>query len=413
MNSYPIRPVQAEEWPAFAAVDVEAFNIEGDETEGALFSAMQEFDRTLVAFDGSAPVGGTALYSLRMAVPGGVREVAGVTAVAVDPSHRRRGILRSLMTRQLTDLHEGGEAVAALYASESPIYRRYGYGVASHELSYRIPTRGSTAYVRDAPDDPGLRVRLLRPGKVDEARQDLAKVHAEAVPLRPGRYERTEARWNSRLSDGESRRRGSGPLRGVIVEDATGPRGYALFRIKDGWDSHGVPDCELTLVDLVALDPAAYAVTWRQLLDRDLVSTVVAQGPVDDPLTRLLAEPRHLHSTWSDELWVRLVDVDRALGMRAYAAPVDVVIDVTDPVCPWNERRFRLSGDRSGGTCTPTGDPADLTVPVQALGSAYLGGESLGSYHTAGLVSEHRPGAVAHLSTAMSWGVKPHCGLMF
>ncbi|MFC7649105.1 sterol carrier protein domain-containing protein [Streptosporangium lutulentum] len=68
------------------------------------------------------------------------------------------------------------------------------------------------------------------------------------------------------------------------------------------------------------------------------------------------------------------MDVERALAARAYSAPVDVVIEVEDAVCPWNARRWRLSADTSGARCTPTEDPADLALPVTVLGAAYLGG---------------------------------------
>ncbi|WP_067179089.1 GNAT family N-acetyltransferase [Microtetraspora niveoalba] len=410
-----IRPITEPEWPAFVRVDREAFNSSLPPELNDRMRELFELDRSLAAFDGDLIVGTTTVLSLTMTVPGGSLPVGGVSAVGVLPSHRRRGILTSLMTRQLADLHERGESVAALYASEAAIYGRYGYGRAADTLFFRIPTARS-AFRGDAPVDPSLRVRLAEPA---EARADLEKVFESVRTTRPGLYDRSDACWRLEvLADEEVYRRGAGPLRCVIVEDDDGPRGYALFRVKSGWTDHNLPDGEVLLNDLFATDPAAYALTWRTVLDRDLCVRLHAWGrPVDDPIVHLLAEPRQLNAGWLDDLWVRLVDVDQALAGRAYAAPVDLVIEVEDRVCPWNAGRFRLVASGGTGTakasCERTGDPADVTLPVDALGAAYLGGRPLTAMGAAGLVTEHSEGALHALSTAMSWEPRPWAGLIF
>ncbi|MER6950006.1 GNAT family N-acetyltransferase [Nonomuraea sp. NPDC000554] len=408
--SYPIRPVAEAEWPAFSYVLDEAFGWTPHPAQSARFKAETEFDRTLAAFDGDVIAGVTSSFSLTMTVPGGRIPVAGVTAVSVLASHRRRGVLTELMRRQLSDVRERGESVATLYASEALIYGRFGYGRAAGELSFRISKPGS-AFVRNVPSDPSLRIRVARPA---EARAEFESLFERIVPMRPGRYARHADFWNNVLADDEADQQGAGTLRSVIAEDDNGVRGYALFRIKASWDANGVPDGELRLRELEASDPAAYALLWRSLLDRDLVSTVVAQSrPVDDPIVALLADQRQLRPSWSDELWARLVEVDRALTSRAYSAPVDVVLEVEDELCPWNARRWRLSADTSGAECKPVEDEPDVTLPVSALGSAYLGDGLLTTQLDAGLLREHTPGAVRTLSTAMSWSPKPWAGLTF
>ncbi|GLX00851.1 GNAT family N-acetyltransferase [Microtetraspora sp. NBRC 16547] len=410
-----IRPITESEWPAFAAVDRESFNSPLPPEVHDQWRELFELERSLAAFDGDLLVGGTGVLSLTMTVPGGPVPVAGVTAVSVLPSHRRRGVLTALMTRQLNDLHERGESVAALYASEAAIYGRFGYGRAADTLFFRIPTNRS-AFVPHAPVDPSLRVRIAVPS---EARADLEKVFESVRSTRPGLYARSDARWRlDVLGDEEFHRRGAGPLRCVIAEDDNGPRGYALFRVKGGWTDHNVPDGEILVNDLFATDPAAYALVWRSVLDRDLCARLHAWSrPVDDPITHLLAEPRQLNAGWLDDLWIRLVDVDRALADRAYASPVDLVIEVEDRLCPWNAGRFRLVASAGSGTgkasCERTGDPADVTLPVGALGAAYLGGRPLIPMGAAGLVTEHSEGALRELSTAMSWEPRPWGGLIF
>ncbi|MFF5210705.1 GNAT family N-acetyltransferase [Streptosporangium sp. NPDC000396] len=408
--SLSLRPMTEADWTAWMAVGEEAFGNALPPHQAELHKGTTEFDRSLGAYEGDQLVGVTAVFSFTMTVPGGPIPVGGVTAVGVLPSHRRRGILSALMTRQLADIRERGEAVAALYASEAAIYGRFGYGRASDSLFFNIPKHGA-AFVRHAPADPSLRLRIVKPA---EARAVFEKVFEAALDSRPGLYARTPARWDTLLSDHEADQRGAGPLRAVVVEDDGGPRGYALFRIKQNFTQHDVPDGELRVKELFGLDPAAYALLWRHVLDRDLVARINAWNrPVDDPLIHLLAEPRHLNAGWLDELWIRLVDVERALAARRYSAPVDVVIEVEDAFCPWNARRWRLSADTSAARCVPTEDPADLTLPVTVLGAAYLGGRPLTALRGAGSVHESRAGALRELSLAMSWEPAPWGGLIF
>jgi predicted acetyltransferase len=408
--TYPIRPIDEAEWPAFSGVLEEAFGWTPHPTQKERYKAETEFDRTLAAFDGDVIAGVTSIFSFTMTVPGAQLPVAGVTSVSVLASHRRRGLLTALMRRQLADIRERGESVAALYASEATIYSRYGYGRAASELSFHIRKHGS-AFVKNAPQDPELRLRVVKPADV---RAEMEQLFASVVSARPGRYERRSQTWTGLLADEEFDQRGAGPLRSVLAEDDRGVRGYALFRIKSSWDDNGVPDGELKLYELEAADPAAYALLWRSVLDRDLVSRIEAgTRPVDDPLIALLADTRQLRARWGDELWIRLVEVDRALTARAYSAPVDVVIEVEDDICPWNARRWRLTADLTGAECKPVEDQPDMTLPVTALGSAYLGDGLLMESLAAGLLREHTPGTVRALGTAMSWSPKPWAGLTF
>jgi predicted acetyltransferase len=201
----------------------------------------------------------------------------------------------------------------------------------------------------------------------------------------------------------------------VLAEGDSGPRGYAVFTSTERWDEDaGLPEGVLEVSEAIATDPAATAALWDNLLSRDLVSEFHARmRPVDDPLLYLLADPRRVRSLVSDGLWVRLVDVSSALAQRHYACPVDVVIEVADQLCPQNTGRWRLAAEAGAtpagfrATCERTTAPADLVLPVWALGAAYLGGTGLGAMAKAGLVTEATPGSLAVLSTAMSWEPAP------
>lgn len=408
--TYPIRPITDTEWSTYSDVLSEGFGWSPHPDQITRWGEGTEFDRTLAAFDESVMVGVTGIHSFQMTVPGG-RQVptAGVTTVSVLPSHRRRGVLTSLMRRQLRDVYERGEPIAALYASEAGIYGRFGYGRAADQLTLRIATPRS-AFVRNAPRDPALRLTVVKPG---ERRADLKRVYEAQLAERPGQYSRNEYFWDRVLADEEYDRDGMGHLRALLVEDDERVRGYALFRLRSTW-TDGLPDGELHLNQLYALDPAAYALLWRGVLDRDLTARVIADGrPVDDPVGELLADPRQLRALVADELWVRVVDVPAALEARSYSAPVDLVLEVADEICPRNARRWRLTADSTGAACKPTEEEADLALPVAALGGAYLGAGSLTAQLAAGLVTERSAGAVRRLETAMSWSPKPWAGNVF
>jgi predicted acetyltransferase len=418
MAIYSIRPVAEDEFAGFLAVDQHASHSAPlPERARANLLARLEFDRTLAALDGDTVVGTAGVFSLQMRVPGAMAAVAGVSLVAVLPSHRRQGILSALMRRQLADVNERDEAVAVLFCSESGIYGRYGYGRASWQAAYRLQ-RGEGALAPGAPADPGLRLRIAEPRS---ARAELAKVYDLALAERPGLYARTEPWWDRLLTDLHSDGGSSRPIRCLLAEDDSGPRGYAVFTSAERWDEDaGLPQGLLEVSEAIAADPAATAALWGNLLSQDLLSEFHARmRPVDDPLLYLLADPRRVRSVVSDGLWIRLVDVGRALAQRHYACPVDVVIEVADELCPRNAGRWRLAAQTDAApagfraTCEPTTAPADVALPVRALGAAYLGGTRLRAMAKAGLVTEATAGSLAALSTAMSWEPAPWCPMIF
>ena len=418
MAAYPIRPVAEDELAGFLAVDQHASH--GTPMSGrayANFLARLEAGRTLAAFDGDTIVGGTGVFSFRMRVPGAMAAVAGVSLVAVLPSHRRQGVLSALMRRQLAELSERGEAVAVLFSSESGIYGRYGYGRASWHAAYRL-RRGEGTMAPGVPADSGMRLRIAEPLSV---RAELAQVYDLALAERPGLYARAEPWWDRLLTDLQSAGESSRQIRCVLAEGDSGPRGYAVFTSTERWDGDaGLPEGVLEVSEAIATDAAATAALWDNLFSRDLISEFHARmRPVDDPLLYLLADPRRVRSLVSDGLWVRLVDVSSALAHRHYSCPVDVVIEVADELCPQNTGRWRLAAENGAtpagcrATCERTTAPADLVLPVWALGAAYLGGTRLGAMAKAGMVTEAMPGSLAALSTAMSWEPAPWCPMTF
>jgi len=385
--------------PAWQGLE-ETFLGTGHPDDRDLERAVVDLSRFLVARDGDDVVGTAGAFAFDLTLPGAVAPVAGVSWVGVRATHRRRGLLRALMTRLLRERYEAGEAIAVLWASEAAIYHRYGFGPAAWQLAVEVP-RGAP-FVRPV-ERGGL--RMAAPD-----RDLLAPVYARVAAARPGWFSRNDALWAYRLHDPEHRRDGGGPLRCLVTEAADG---YALYSTTGDFEPVG-PAGRVRVRELVAATPDAAARLWRFLLDLDLTVAVHARLGVDDPLLHLLAEPRRAAARMADALWARPLEVGGALSARRCAAPVDVVLEVRDATCPWNARRWRLAGDREGAQCTPTSDPAELSLDVSDLGAALLGGTTLQARAAAGLVQEHRPGALLAASVALGpLGAAPSCPMVF
>lgn len=404
-----------DEHDAWWAVLRAAFGTGFDPESLDKWSSLIEPDRSIVAYDGDEVCGTTGSFTFRMAAPGGsVVPTAGVTMVSVKPTHRRRGALAAMMRRQLDDVRSRREPLAVLRASEPVIYGRFGYGQATEELTARVDT--GRVRLQAPAGTEALRLRLVDP-KDPEAFRACEELYAGRVPLRPGMLERRPGWESVPVHDPEKRRDGASPLQCVLAERVGGAsgsqargelRGYARYAVRARYDASENPEGEVLLRDLEALDPAAHGALMRYLFALDLTSTLVADGrPVDDPWLHMVTDVRRCGVTTRDALYLRVVEVGSALQARTYAAPVDLVFEVEDAFCPWNEGRWRLSGGPKGATCTPTEDAADVALTARELGGAYLGGVSFATLGAAGRVRELREGALEEASVAFRSQVAP------
>ncbi|MGD9483011.1 GNAT family N-acetyltransferase [Streptomyces sp. TRM70308] len=395
-----LRGLRSEDWDSWYGAVIRAFGgVPEEPAEEARWRSLVEFERGIAAVDGTEIVGTASTFSFRVTVPGGALvPAAGLTLVSVAATHRRRGVLRSMMRRQLDAVHEAGEPLAVLTASEPAIYGRFGYGVATQELRATVDT--DRVELRTPPGTDDVRVRWADPAKSLARCEEL---YARLVPTRPGRLERISHTWaEDQIADPESGRKGASPLMCVLAERDGELVGYARYSVTPDWDDAG-PRGTVNLRDLEALDPAADAALWRFLAGIDLTSRIeTGARPLDDPWQYLVSDPRRCNRRLRDGLYLRPVDVGAALAARSYARPVDVVLDVGDDFCPWNTGRWRLAGDTAGAVCERTDAPADLALTVRELGSAYLGGEPLYALAAAGRVRELRAGALEAASTAFS-----------
>jgi predicted acetyltransferase len=342
-------------------------------------------------------------YTRRLTVPGGSVPAAAVTVVTVQPSYRRKGLLTEMMKHQLYDIRRREEPVALLWASESAIYGRFGYGQASPQA--RLSGKTKTTAFRPDVD--------LGSGSVGEVERDQAipmikRLHQALLPERVGALDRNDDWWDVRWHDPEPLRRGATAYRFALHYDRRGrPDGYVAFRVKNNWDESGA---EVIIDELDAASGAARGALWRFVLDLDLVRTFTRHGaPLDEAVRYLVSDLHSIKAELQDGTYARLVDVPRALEARRYLTELEVTIRVEDPLLRQNSGTFQVAGDHDGASVTRGRSRPDLVMNVRDLGAIYLGGTSLAALVRAGLVTERTKGAAAAVGAAFAWSQPPFC----
>lgn len=407
-----IRSVTAEEIQKFVHTLGLGFGEIAPGDQVSTWAPLLDPQRCLAAFDGEDMVGGAAAVTLDITVPGAILPSGAVIGAAVLPTHRRRGLLRALMERHLHDMHDRGQVLGALWASEYPIYGRFGYGVGTQATAYEIdPAHAAFAPLLRAAAPPG-RIQL------HEGASSLgvaAPVYQRFRSRQVGAVARPELWWPHLFNDRDYRRGEFSPMLMATYASAAGTTdGYVLYRIKEGEDGDGLAAAEVRILDLISDTDEAYAALWRFCLDIDLVVKVHAGNrPIDDPVLHLLADGRRLRRRVTDGMWIRLIDVPGALEGRTYRSAGALTLRVLDAVCPWNDATFRLEAGPRGATCTPTGHDPDLELGVDDLAGAYLGTASLSGPARAGRVRVLTEGALATADTLFGWAPAPWCPNVF
>jgi predicted acetyltransferase len=404
---FEVRPFTgtAREW--FDAVDI-SFGHRANDEDVAVLEEEMEFDRALAAYVGNQVVGTAGIFSFDLTIPGASLPAAGVTMVGVHPTHRRRGILTAMMRSQLEAVHDRGEALAILWASEGTIYGRFGYGLATFKASFDLER--SAAVFRDQHVPRGT----LRLVETDEALEACAPIYDRYLPMRAGTFSRTPGFWRAEvIYDPERWRRGGGPAFYLLHETDGVGDGYARYRMNPDWDERG-PKGGVQVTEFVALTPEAERELWTYLLSVDLTTrTRVANLPVDTPLRFMLAEPRRMGLTITDAAWLRIVDVQQALSSRGYASRDRLVIEVHDPFLPWNAGRWEVEAMQAGARVSRTDSDPDLILSASDLGAVYLGGVRMAELALAGRIEECTPGAVGRADALLTTPLVPWCPATF
>ena len=374
-----MRTVTADEFVQWVRVEARAYGNRLDDDPEVLRPHF-DLDRSIAVFDQGNIIGGAHSHRVEMSIPGASAVIAGVANIAVQPTHTRRGVMTRMMHHQINDLHERGEPLAALFARESAIYRRFGYGIGSLHERWMID-RQYNGYARQYES----RGRIVFVDPVDITKE-FPEVFRRSTVDRPGVFQRALHHWERDSQAPEHKQGGPGGLFYAAYEDGGRVDGYATYRTRG---------TTLVVNELMAATKEANTALWRFCFDVDLIScTEVLRRPVDDPLPWMLADPRRLQRSTSDGMWVRLIDVGAALKLRRYMQSDRLVLEVRDELCPWNEGRFELQGSSEGATCRASSSSPDLVLAVSDLASTYLGTVSFSTLSQAGLVDERTPGAL-------------------
>lgn len=373
------KPITDDEWPQVRAGLQSARTLGVHEVDsGALIGTARSFDSALT-------------------VPGGGEVPLGaVTSVGVRADRTRRGVLTELMHTQLREFADRGVVAAGLHASESAIYGRFGYGVATWARDYTVDVR--RARIRqDAP--AGGRVDIE---DVDRAFDHWAEAYS-AMTTRPGMLARPAEWWSQLRRTAEKQ---DGPVTAVTHRGTGGVDGFAVYSV----DRPRPGSATLNLLELQTAGPEAFAGLWRYLLSVDLIHEVAANGrPVDEPVELLLTDPRAVStSAQLDDLWLRLVDVPAALSARSYTGE-DVVLEVTDPVLPGNSGRYRVGPDG----VARTDEAAQVQLPVDVLAMVHLGAWRPSQLVDTGRIGVTAPGVVERADRLFSTPAPPWCGTFF
>jgi predicted acetyltransferase len=325
-------------------------------------------------------------------MPGGaLAPVSAVSAVAVQPTHRRRGVLTAMIDALHDDARARGEIAAILTASESKIYGRFGYGPATWRLGCTV-NRADARFARPGAD-PG-RLRMVTRGEADVIYQ---RVYEECRRARAGMVSRPEFWWPEVFWVTEP----GHALFDVVHEDEDGrPDGYVSYEIKGEWHG-GVADRQLLVWDIQAVNAKARAALWEYVLGVDLIASMTAPHlPPDEPLRFLLADSRAMRTDYViDSVWVLPLDAAALLGSRTYSASGKLVIEIVDP--DGSRSRVALDGGPDGARGVESANAtADLCCTRATLGALSLGGTSWATLAEAGAVDENSPGAIA-LADAM------------
>lgn len=409
--SVVVRRIDPSEIPAFGTSVQVPFLDPGNDDTVEFWARVVEPARAWVAVDRGRFVGNAAVLTRDVTVPGPdggpcpTIPLAAVTAVGVHPTHRRQGILGRLMAEMLDDARRRGEPAAGLLASEAAIYGRYGFGPATAAATVVVDTSRS----RFAIEAPRLDLRII---DVDEVAKALPGLFDGLRRSRAGQVDRPDSTWASAFVDRARQKQGGSALTWVVGDD-----GFTSYRAQRLPELHGFEHARLEVRDLMGAAPEVEAGLWRYLLDIDLVAEVaVARRAIDDPLRWRLRDPRQLRTeAYSDMLWLRPLDVVALLESRAYAAAVDLVIDVVGPGRPPGlDPDPETSGGRVGGDDdmvtgrwsvetgpdgvsvrrARSGRAVDLRLGVAEIGALSLGGVSASALAGAGRIVEERPGAL-------------------
>jgi predicted acetyltransferase len=393
-----LRTATEDDREAMFVSDSRAFGFVYEQQDVDDFRSIIDPARFHLATEQGAIVGMAGVFAFDMTLPGGAAvPTAGLTWVHVATTHRRQGILTRLMDAVHDDARARGEPLAALGASESSIYERFGYGVATLTRETRLE-RHRAEFRSDAPI--GGSVRFL---ELDEARDVLPKLWDRFRRRRAGEVSLSDGWWDFSVTYWRKPEEGWTPATILVHDD-----GFLAYRKKESWDG-GFSTTQLRVEDNVWCTREAHATLWATVTSSDLVAVIESRlHALDDPLPMWLANPRALRSTsLTDGTWINPLDPQAVLAARRYDVADQLVLQLVDGP------RLELDAGPDGAAVRATRRRADLTLTPGALGALLMGGVRATALGRGGRIDEHTPGSLRRADLLFDAAPLPFCSIHF
>lgn len=401
-----VRRARGADWDDIFAADARAFLMTSPMSDAERSDLRGKVDdsEVVVVRDPAAtipdPLVGVAMfYQMTMTVPGGdALDAAGLSWVSVAATHRRRGILRTMITELFEQWEAQDKTFAILTASEATIYERFGFGPAC--FADRVDIDLSRTRMRAQPDGSSPVVF----GTTDEIARRIPELHRRWTQTRPGALARPDSWWAPILADRDSQRPPhSSGLHYLLHAD-----GYASYRI-----NNSVSPSRGDVEEVIAVTEEAHTELWRVLTGLDLLSCLHAPIPVDDPLPVKLTDHRTVRIVGHDDkMWLRILDVPRALSSRRYSDDVDVVLEITDEFRS-SGGTFVLSARNGGGIAAPSELTPTARMDISVLAMIYLGGTRARTLAAAGRLWTDSPATLEAFDRAFATDRAPFSGTFF
>ena len=372
-----------------------------------------ELDRLVAAVDTQSNriIGTGGADSYWLTVPGGeLVPMAGVAYMTTSVTHRRQGAFSNMMTYIHDAARERGDVISGLWASQSHLYGRFDYGLSINSYDWEIdPSFGEFSHFPAAnANNADIKVSFI---DANEAEVVLPGIYERMHRQTTGSVNRTSGRWRYQLFDEERVRQGASPLFFAVCEEAGEQTGYVSYRMRRQGDSDMGT---LEVVEQVSATEVAHAAIWRFLLDFDLVGNITAiNRPSDDSLWWMLSDPRRLRRKSHDALWVRLLDIPKALEARTYNSDGILKIGLVSDVQPESAGTYVIEIDDSRGSVKKTNDKPDVVMTPADLSALYLGGIGPGPLFEAGRINEITTGSLVKLTGMFNTDSAPWCAHYF
>ncbi|MBO4260596.1 GNAT family N-acetyltransferase [Streptomyces griseorubiginosus] len=409
-----VRPVTEGEFPEWIRAVNTGFLRPPTPSEAELEARRGQFEagRYLGAFDGDRCVATFRSFAQEVtAVGGACVQADAVSGVTVTATHRRRGLLTRMMTQDLATAKERGDVVATLIAAEYRIYGRYGFGPATTATEWIVDVPRTGLDPRWSGPADGARVDLV---DGDDVRKIGPELHDRFRRATPGAVSRGDWWWQLNTGAVRVDPKWTEPFFAAYRAPDGTLEGLVAYEVDDKWGDAGQPLDTATVRGMIATTPAAERALWYHLCSIDWVTQVkTGQRAPDDLLTDLLPDPRAARVvSQADWLWVRILDVVRALEARTYEGTGSLVLEITDRA-GYAGGRYRLEASPQGASCTPTRQSAELSLDVSELAALWLGDQSAVRLVSLGRVQEERAGAGRSADALLRTSRRPWCPDMF